>query len=116
MKVIEIEDIINSLRELNQFASKQDYNISSRINKTVMHIESILQQELNKLKTENIDLNGPKIMLITNEDVKISGNDIVTLTNNALSDLISKGFHVLDYNVMNIYDLERSYSYIKYTT
>ena len=67
-------------------------------------------------KNEKIEVTGPKIKIITFTDSKEQNKDLVTLTNDILNELINDGYHIIDYNVMNIYDPERSYSFIKYTT
>lgn len=116
MKVKDLELIIEELEDLKKFANLQDYNISSRINKTVVQVNQVLKDELSKLKNEKIEVTGPKIKIITFTDSKEQNKDLVTLTNDILNELINYGYHIIDYNVMNIYDPERSYSFIKYTT
>lgn len=116
MKVKDLELIIEELEDLKKFANLQDYNISSRINKTVVQVNQVLKDELSKLKNEKIEVTGPKIKIITFTDSKEQNKDLVTLTNDILNELINDGYHIIDYNVMNIYDSERSYSFIKYTT
>lgn len=116
MKIKDLELIIEELEDLKKFANLQDYNISSRINKTVVQVNQVLKDELSKLKNEKIEVTGPKIKIITFTDSKEQNKDLVTLTNDILNELINDGYHIIDYNVMNIYDPERSYSFIKYTT
>ena len=116
MKVKDLELIIEELENLKKFANLQDYKISSRINKTVVQVNQVLKEELSKLKNEKIEVTGPKIKIITFTDSKEQNKDLVTLTNDILNELINDGYHIIDYNVMNIYDPERSYSFIKYTT
>lgn len=116
MKVKDLELIIEELEDLKKFANLQDYNISSRINKTVVQVNQVLKDELSKLKNEKIEVTGPKIKIITFTDSKEQNKDLVALTNDILNELINDGYHIIDYNVMNIYDPERSYSFIKYTT
>lgn len=116
MKVKDLELIIEELEDLKKFANLQDYNISSRINKTVVQVNQVLKDELSKLKNEKIEVTGPKIKIITFANSKEQNKDLVTLTNDILNELINDGYHIIDYNVMNIYDPERSYSFIKYTT
>lgn len=116
MKVKDLELIIEELEDLKKFANLQDYNISSRINKTVVQVNQVLKDELSKLKNEKIEVTGPKIKIITFIDSKEQNKDLVTLTNDILNELINDGYHIIDYNIMNIYDPERSYSFIKYTT
>ena len=116
MKVKDLELIIEELEDLKKFANLQDYNISSRINKTVVQVNQVLKEELSKLKNEKIEVTGPKIKIITFTDSKEQNKDLVTLTNDILNELINDGYHIIDYNVMNIYDPERSDSFIKYTT
>lgn len=116
MKVKDLELIIEELEDLKKFANLQDYNISSRINKTVVQVNQVLKDELSKLKNEKIEVTGPKIKIITFTDSKEQNKDLVTLTNDILNELINDGYHIIDYNIMNIYDPEISYSFIKYTT
>lgn len=116
MKVKDLELIIEELEDLKKFANLQDYNISSRINKTVVQVNQVLKDELSKLKNEKIEVTGPKIKIITFTDSKEQNKDLVTLTNDILNELINDSYHIIDYNIMNIYDPERSYSFIKYTT
>lgn len=120
MKINDIENMQKYIANIKAISDRLDYNTSSAINKEIVKINPILQNEYDRMSEEKITINCPKLMMVRNNEIlsKYMVNSIVTALNMQLSELIANGYKVVDYNLYlsdNKID-DNTYFIIKYTS
>ena len=119
MKIKEIEQIQVCLDNIKSLTEKENYKLSSAINKQIVQIRPILDTEYKRLNDSGIDINCPKICIFTNKDAKEQGFNVQNYINKKLQELVSADFKIIDYGKLDeCYEDDNTrtiYFYIKYT-
>ncbi len=113
MKKNDLEIVIETLNDLKLISNKLDYNTSTAINKRLMTIIPLLEKEYDRLDTEKIKINSPKIMLVSTQDIEDTSMSLTDFVNNLMEDLIEKGYKIIDFGVAT--STPTMIMYIKYT-
>ena len=119
MKIKDIENIQSWLKDIKSVSDKQSYNVSSEINKSLVKIIPILNDEYNRLTDNHIDIDCPRICIFTNRDAKEYKQTVQDYMNNKLRELVSNDFKIIDFGKLDeSFEDDNSrtiYFYIKYT-
>jgi len=113
MKKSDVELILDTLKDVKTIVNRLDYNTSSALNKRIMTIYPLIEKEYDRLDTEKIEINSPKVMLIGLKDANEAQMSLTDFTNNTLEDLVSKNYKIIDFGP--VVSDNSIVMYIKYT-
>ena len=101
MKVTDLESIQESLDIIKTVSDKLDYNTSSAINKEIIKISPIISKEIERMDTEKITINCPKILILSIENLmaKFYASDLTDAINEQLKELVVNGYKIIDYEI-----------------
>lgn len=127
MKKLELEEIMNNLKEISNVASRQDYNTSTAINKLINSITPHIKTEYERLNADKVELNCPRIFmdeldvehLDLGQDIYNPESYVVSCImnnmNEKLAELVSEGHIIIDYGIETSINGSGLLYYIKYT-
>lgn len=113
MRKVDLEKAINNLEELRTIIAKQDYNTSVEMNKRIINILPLLENELAKMDKDNFDITSPVYMEITQSDCEDVHKSMQEYINNCLAELCSNDLDILDFGIYYFNDKSKV-GYIKY--
>ena len=114
MKKTDVEDMVNRLVEVRDFASKKlDYNSSTYINQQLIKIIPVLNAEYERLNNEKVVINSPKLLVLGTEDVD-TDQTLIDFANTKMSELVENNYKILDFGLYSSNNGKTSV-YIKYT-
>ena len=115
MKQKELDSVMTSLKNIKDFSDKQEYQISSFINKQINNIMPIMQNEYKRLDEDYSNTTSPKIKIVTAQDYVAdnSNNMKECAVNRVVSELVNEGYKILDYNIYP-QDNIKYFGYVKY--
>ena len=113
MRKIEVEKIIEVIDNIKDFTKTMDFKTSTFINQQVIQARPILEKELARLENEKIDINSPRLLLLSTEELD-STQTLVDLANTKMSELVENNYKIIDFG---LYEGKTPdvYVYIKYT-
>lgn len=119
MKLNDILHIKTLLNDIKQISDAQAYSVSSAINQKLVQITPILDVEQQRMETDNVSINCPKILIFTNRDAISSDMTVQDYMNLKLQEIVINSNKVIDYGKLDeeIEDdnTRTIYMYIKYT-
>lgn len=113
MKKQDIEICIEALNNIRAISDKQIYNVSSAINKEIIKIRPILEEEHRRMNEEKIVINCPAIMFIGTNEIDFNKDSLSEFINKKLQELVLNDKKIIDYGLSN---KEGILAYIKYTS
>ncbi|WP_304393252.1 hypothetical protein [uncultured Clostridium sp.] len=113
MKKQDLEAGIEDLKEIRNIASKQDYNTSVAINKKLLKILPLLENEYNRMTKENVNVESPLYKEITIRDCDDLHVTMEEYINNYIAELAENDYSILDYGIIYV-DQYVKYGYVKY--
>lgn len=113
MKKQDLEAGIEDLKEIRNIASKQDYNTSVAINKKLLKILPLLENEYNRMTKENVNVESPLYKEITIRDCDDLHVTMEEYINNYIAELSENDYSILDYGIIYV-DQYVKYGYVKY--
>lgn len=123
MKKQDIEMIQKQLTEIKSISDKLDYNTSSAINQKLIKITPVLSAEYERMNTDNISINCPKLYLFTNREASEQKLTVADFMNKKLQELVVNGYKIIDFGKFDeayneeIDDGKRTiWLFIKYTS
>ena len=111
MKASNVDILLDKLNAINQCTSKLNYKTSAFINQQIIAMKPILEEEKRRLANEPVTIDCPKLIVFSDKTLENS-TDIVSYTNNKLSELVENGYKIIDYGILNG---DGICTYIKYT-
>lgn len=101
MKISDLETIQESLNNIKLTSDKLDYNTSSTINKEIIKISPIITKEIERMDTEKITIDCPKMLILSIESLmaKFYTSELTDAINEQLKELVVNGYKIIDYNV-----------------
>ena len=113
MKKQDIELCIEALNNIRAISDKQIYNVSSAINKEIIKIRPVLEEEHKRMNEEKIVINCPAIMFIGTSEIDFNKNSLSEFINKKLQELVLNDKKIIDYGLS---DKDGILAYIKYTS
>lgn len=113
MKKQDIEVCLEALNNIRAISDKQIYNVSSAINKEIIKIKPVLDEEHKRMNNEKIVINCPAIMFIGTSEIDFSVESLSEFINKKLQELVLNDYKIIDYGIC---DKEGILAYIKYTS
>lgn len=115
MKKQELEDIKTAIKDLQEFCNQQDYNTTTFINKRINIILPKIQKELDRMDNTKIEINCPKLLLITSDEAYAAETTLTEYVNKQLQELVLNEYKIIDYGIWNSTE-SKLFIYIKYTS
>lgn len=111
----DIDNLISDINELKTISDKQEYVVSAKMNTIYNKMMPILQKESKRLELNNIEIDSPRILIISYDKSMYfgSGNLAQGFTeqiNEQLQDLVMAEYKIIDFGLIN-----NEYAFIKYT-
>lgn len=113
MRKSDLEKAIDDLEELRGLVAKQDYNTSVEMNKKLIRVLPLLENELAKMNRDNFDISSPMYYEITQKDCEDTHQSMQDFMNNYLAELVDNELSIIDYGI-NYIDSNTKVGYIKY--
>lgn len=113
MKKVDLEKGIEDLKEVRDISSKLDYNTSVAINQKLIKIIPLLESELSRMNRDNINVDSPVYMEITQKDCEDLHKSMQEYINDTLANLSDNDIIIIDYGIKYI-DSNTKVGYIKY--
>jgi len=114
MRKADLSDSIDALKKIREVSDKLDYNTSVLINQNVIKILPLLEKEYNKLDKDKVEVNSPKITIITSIEAEEVGKSIQEYMNTYMEQLIEQELKIIDFDYRMLPDKTR-YGIVKYT-
>lgn len=113
MKKADLENAIDNLEALRGIAARQDYNTSVEMNKKLIEVIPLLENELAKMNRFDYEITSPVLVDITQEDCDETNQSMQDYINNYLENLTDNDIVIIDYGI-NYIDKDTKVGYIKY--
>lgn len=114
MKKSEYEMCIENLENIRTIAASLDYNTSVDINQNIIKILPLLKAEYEKLDKTKVDVNCPKLKIITSKDAFEVNQSIIDYLNTYMEQLKLNDYTIIDFGYID--NEVKSYAYVKYTS
>lgn len=115
MKKVEMEQIINNLKELKNITDSQEYLVSSKANELFIKVMPLLDKELQRLSETNVEVNSPALLLFEYKDIEKTNKSVTDFINSKLQELVLSDYKIIDYGLFNKNTNGDILIYIKYT-
>lgn len=112
MRKADLEGAIQGLDEIRAIAAKQDYNTSVEINKRLVKVMPLLQNELAKMGRDKYDISSPVIVEVTPRDCEDTHQSMQDFMNNYMAELVDHEMSIIDFGIT--YHGDTKTGYIKY--
>lgn len=113
MRKTDVEKIIDALNTIKNYTNKMDFKSSTFINQQLIQIQPILNKELDRLENDNIEINSPKLLLLSTKDLDAE-QTLVDLANIRMSELVENNYKIIDFGIYET-KMQEMFIFIKYT-
>lgn len=113
MRKTDVEKIIDALNIIKNYTNKMDFKSSTFINQQLIQIQPILNKELDRLENDNIEINSPKLLLLSTKDLDAE-QTLVDLANIRMSELVENNYKIIDFGIYET-KMQEMFIFIKYT-
>ena len=114
MRKQDIELAIDELKQIKAVSNKFNYTDSSNINKHLVKVLPLLEEELNRMDTDKVEVNCPQLLIIGSGEAKAEAYKLSDYINKKMQELVINGFKIIDFGIYTQIDSELI-AYIKYT-
>lgn len=113
MKKSDLESAIDNLEALRGIIARQDYNTSVEMNKKLINVLPLLENELARMNKDNFDITSPMYMEITQQDCDDKHVTMPEYINNCLMEFSENNLSIIDFGI-NYFENGRKIGFIKY--